>query len=69
MIPIFCANGMSVQSAVDEAVAQLEASRDRFDGAASALRASAQLDPTEYKHVSEWIAGCQNVCMGNVKWR
>jgi hypothetical protein len=48
MIPICCANGMTLQSAVDKAIAQLEASRNRFDAAASALRASAQQDPIEY---------------------
>jgi hypothetical protein len=69
MIPICCANGMTLQSAVDKAIAQLEASRNRFDAAASALRASAQQDPIEYRHVSEWISGCQNLCMGNVAWR
>jgi cytochrome c556 len=69
MIPISCAHGMSAQSAVNEAIAQLKASRDRFAVAAGALRASIQQDPIEYKHVSEWIHGCQNLCMGNVTWR
>ncbi|KAH4215275.1 hypothetical protein HBI40_246280 [Parastagonospora nodorum] len=68
MIPISCAHGMSAQSAVNEAIAQLKASRDRFTVAADALRASIQQDPIEYKHVSEWIHGCQNLCMGNVTW-
>ncbi|KAH3938365.1 hypothetical protein HBH53_263130 [Parastagonospora nodorum] len=68
IIPISCAYGMSAQSAVNEAIAQLKALRDRFTVAADALRASIQQDPIEYKHVSEWIHGCQNLCMGNVTW-
>jgi hypothetical protein len=69
MIPIFCANGMSAQSAVNKAIAQLKASKNRFDVAARALHASAQQDPIKYKHVIEWIAGCQRLCTGNVTWR
>jgi hypothetical protein len=69
MIPISCANGMSVQSAVNEAIAQLKASRERFDIAANALRVSAHQEPIEYKHIPEWIDGCQNLCMGNIQWR
>jgi hypothetical protein len=69
MIPISCANGMSAQSAVNEAIAQLKASRERFDIAAGALRFSAHQEPIEYKHISEWIDGCQSLCMGNIQWR
>jgi hypothetical protein len=69
MIPIFCANGMSAQSAVDEATVQLKASKHRFDVAADALRSDAKRDPVKYKYVSEWIEGCQSLCTGNVQWR
>jgi hypothetical protein len=69
MIPIFCANGMSAQGAVDEAIVQLRASKDRFDVAANALRSDAKEDPIKYKHVPEWIDACQSLCTGNVHWR
>jgi hypothetical protein len=69
MIPISCANGMSAQSAVDGAISQLKASRDRFDVAANALRSNAKENPIKYKHVPEWIDGCQTLCTGNIRWR
>jgi hypothetical protein len=69
MIPILCANGMSVQSAVDETIVQLKASKDRFDQAANVLFREAKEDPVKYKHVPEWIEGCQTLCTGNLQWR
>jgi hypothetical protein len=69
MIPISYANGMSAQDAVNEAIVQLKASRNRFEAAASALRASSLEEPTKYGYVSEWIDGCQALCTGNMEWR
>jgi hypothetical protein len=60
---------MSVQSAVNEAVRALEASKTRFDEAASNLFVFAQQEPLKYKHVLEWVEGCQSLCIGNLVWR
>jgi hypothetical protein len=60
---------MSVQGAVETSIEALAASKARFDAAARSLRASAQREPTKYKHVSEWIDGCQTLCVGNLEWR
>ncbi|KAF1913064.1 isoprenoid synthase domain-containing protein [Ampelomyces quisqualis] len=68
IVPIYCAQGMSVQNAVNEAVRALEASKSRFDKAAQSLSVAAQQDPLKYKHVSEWVEGCQSLCMGNLVW-
>jgi len=69
IVPILCAHGLSVQEAVDSALATLKASKKRFDAAADSLRRSAQREPVKYKHVSEWIEGCQYYCLGNTSWR
>jgi hypothetical protein len=60
---------MSAQEAVDEAIVTLEASKSKFDTAAGDLLACAQRDPGKYRHVSEWIEGCQSFCIGNLAWR
>jgi hypothetical protein len=69
MIPIAHANGLSAQDAVNEAVAQLKASKKRFEVAAGALRTSGQEELVKYDHVSEWIDACQTLCTGNIRWR
>jgi hypothetical protein len=60
---------MSVQEAVNEAVEALKASKTRFDVAADSLLESAQRDPSKYEHISDWIDGCQSLCIGNLVWR
>ncbi|KAH7389368.1 isoprenoid synthase domain-containing protein [Phaeosphaeria sp. MPI-PUGE-AT-0046c] len=68
LVPIYCAIGMSVQEAIETSVEALAMSKARFDAAARSLRASAQREPAKYKHVSEWIDGCQTLCVGNLEW-
>jgi hypothetical protein len=59
---------MSVHDAIDIAVESLAMSRARFDTAARSLRRSALREPAKYRHVSEWIDGCQMLCVGNLEW-
>lgn len=68
-MPIYVSEGISAQNAVNEAVVALEASKARLDVAADSLRESASREPLKYKHVSEWIDGCQSYCLGNLVWR
>jgi hypothetical protein len=69
VVPIHCAQGLSVQEAADEAVAAIRVSKNRFDAAADSLLASAQREPVKYRKITEWIEGCQSFCMGNLAWR
>lgn len=68
-MPIYVSEGISAQNAVNEAIVALKASKARFDVAAGSLRESASREPLKYKHVAEWIEGCQSYCLGNLVWR
>lgn len=60
---------MDVQDAINRAVDSFKASKDRFDQAADSLLSAAQKEPLKFKHVAEFIEGCQYYCLGNLAWR
>ena len=69
VVPIYCSQGMDVQDAINRAVDSFKASKDRFDQAADSLLSDAQKKPLKFKHVAEFIEGCQYYCLGNLAWR
>ena len=68
-MPVYCATGHTVQSAMHETIHALKESKAKFDAAASGLGAIAEDDPIRWKDVVDWIDGCRMLCIGNLTWR
>jgi hypothetical protein len=69
IVPLTFASTINLQQAISESVAALQASKERFDVAASTLLARTDLEDVTYKQVQAFIQVQRSNCVGNLIWR
>ena len=69
IVPLTCASGLAVQDAVAEATRKLEASKHRFNKAATSLIDRYARDERSLYQLSAFVEVCKCNCVGNLMWR
>ena len=69
LVPIYHASGLDLLTSIQAAFQDLQVAKNRFEVAASSLRASTSVDSPDYIHVDEWNEGCRRYYVSNLNWR